>query len=59
MKRRKKKQDTDSRKLLDYKCRTCANCLFDEQWGEFKCKAHEIRLYNVTKIYQCDEYEKK
>lgn len=41
------------------KCKSCANCIFEETWGEYKCKAHTIRLYNIDKIYECEEYEQK
>lgn len=26
------------------KCKTCANSIFDEIWGEYKCKIHKIRI---------------
>lgn len=40
------------------KCKTCGNVIFDEVFGEYKCKAHEVRLYNYDKVYECDEYKR-
>lgn len=27
-------------------CKTCKNCIFNETWGEYKCKAQEKRILN-------------
>lgn len=66
MRRSKKEIDADKKKTtraeakenIDYKCRRCAHAIFDQQWGEYKCKAHGIRLYNIDKIYECEEYKR-
>jgi hypothetical protein len=27
-------------------CKTCKNCIFNETWGEHKCKVQEKRILN-------------
>ena len=43
--------------LSESKCKNCKNAKFDELWGEYKCLAHGIRLYNYDKILECEEYD--
>lgn len=38
-------------------CSTCQHAIFDETWGEIKCKKLGIRIY-APKII-CKEYKKK
>lgn len=26
------------------KCKTCVNSIFDEIWGEWKCKIHKLKM---------------
>jgi len=53
-KRRRKQSNTLVEKKVD--CSKCKNAVFDEVWGEYKCKAHGIRIYDISKILSCDEY---
>jgi hypothetical protein len=41
------------------KCKTCANSIFDEIWGEYKCKIHKIRIYKVCSKFaaECLDYK--
>lgn len=39
------------------KCSTCEYAIFDELWGEFKCKKLGIRIY-ATRV-TCNKYKKK
>lgn len=40
-------------------CKTCEHCIFDEQWGEYKCKKHQHRIYNPMQIGACKGYSQK
>lgn len=39
-------------------CLTCENAIFDELWGEFKCKVREHRVYQPLGTKTCDHYKK-
>lgn len=39
------------------KCQTCKNCVFDEIWGEYKCKIYHRRIYNPDEYADCNYYE--
>lgn len=40
-------------------CKTCSNCIFDETWGEYKCKAQEKRIQNPhLGGIRCKDYKK-
>jgi hypothetical protein len=39
-------------------CKNCANAIFDEAWGEYKCKVRNIRIYDVDKQTDCPSHEK-
>ena len=54
--RRRKKPDVE-KELKKCHCPDCKHAIFDEQWGEWKCKYHGIRIYD-TKVLACEEYEK-
>ena len=41
------------------KCVSCVHSIFDELWGEFKCKKREHTIYNLTSYFSCEYYEKK
>ena len=41
------------------KCVSCVHSIFDELWGEFKCKKREHTIYNLTSYFLCEYYEKK
>ena len=38
-------------------CMTCLNSVFDETWGEYKCKVYQHRIYDVEQYNLCDEYK--
>lgn len=37
-------------------CQDCAHSIFDEQWGEYKCKIVQHRIYNADKYVVCKDY---
>jgi hypothetical protein len=39
-------------------CKDCVHSVFDEVWGEYKCKVHEHRIYNLVKQADCGFYKK-
>lgn len=39
-------------------CKNCANAIFDEVWGEYKCKVHKHRIHDVDKYLDCPHHEK-
>ena len=41
------------------KCSECANAIFDETWGEFKCAVRKVRIQNVDEATKCRDYKKK
>ena len=40
-------------------CTTCEHSVFDEQWGEYKCKFFEHRMYILLDSSECPNYTKK
>lgn len=38
-------------------CKNCANRVFDEQWGEYKCTVYEHRIYDVDKYLDCKNHK--
>lgn len=40
-------------------CKNCANGIFDEQWGEYKCKVYKHRIYDVDKYLDCPSHKAK
>lgn len=51
-KRRREKRRPDSN------CYTCKNAIFDEQWGEYKCRLRKKYIYNVESNTGCKDYKK-
>lgn len=39
-------------------CKTCAHAIFDELWGDYKCKVREIRV-RVPEHENCECYKRK
>lgn len=39
-------------------CPTCSYLIFDEKWGEYKCKKRCIRLYDMNERTDCKLYKK-
>ena len=39
-------------------CKDCIHSVFDEVWGEYKCKFYTHRIYNPEQIQNCPEYKK-
>lgn len=40
-------------------CKDCAHSIFDEQWGEFKCKIAQHVVYDADRIVACKDYINK
>ena len=40
------------------KCPTCEHSVFDETYGEYKCKKRCIRIYDISKYLECEHYKK-
>jgi hypothetical protein len=40
-------------------CTTCEHSVFDEKWGEYKCKLFQHKIYNVEKMSNCLYHDKK
>lgn len=40
-------------------CKDCAHSIFDEQWGEFKCKLVQHIVYDADRIVACKDYINK
>ena len=40
-------------------CSTCEHGVFDEIWGEYKCKRQEIYIYDAYTKTECELYEKE
>lgn len=41
------------------KHKTCKHSVFNELWGEYKCKKKECALYSNTECDNCEHYEPK
>ena len=41
------------------KCSDCEHTIFDQVWGEYKCKKFKHRIYDIEKVEECEGYEKK
>lgn len=42
----------------DRHCYQCANAIFDEVWGEYKCKVLKRRIRNPEEHTGCKDYKK-
>lgn len=42
-----------------YSCKDCMFSIFDEQWGEYKCKVNSVRLYDLNRAVTCTLYKLK
>lgn len=42
----------------DRHCYQCANAIFDEVWGEYKCKVLKHRIRNPEEHTGCKDYKK-
>ena len=40
------------------KCKTCKHALYDEVWGEYKCRLSRYVRYPKDAMQKCDDYEK-
>ena len=40
-------------------CKNCANAVFDEVFGEYKCKIYQRRIRNVDKYIDCKSHKPK
>lgn len=41
------------------KCVDCVNSIFDDQWGEYKCRIRQIRITNPVSYTGCKHYVKE
>ena len=39
-------------------CKDCANALFDERFGDFKCSVKEQYAYNPDELEFCESWKK-
>lgn len=39
-------------------CKTCENAIFNERWGEYKCKISQHRIYEPDDQKNCIDYKK-
>ena len=47
------------RKRVATSCTDCAHSMFDENWGELKCKKLQRRILNQKDYAACQHYQKK
>lgn len=40
-------------------CKNCASYIFDEKWGEYKCKVYQHRIYDIDRYIDCRDHTKK
>lgn len=40
-------------------CKSCAHSIFDEKWGEYKCKILQRRIYILSSMSKCPNYKEK
>ena len=43
--------------MPELKCKTCANSVFDDIWGEYKCKITQHTIYDPDKVVDCEFYK--
>lgn len=41
------------------RCPDCENAIFDDVWGEYKCKIRKIRINDPNKYSNCKDFKKK
>ena len=41
------------------KCPTCEHAVFDETYGEYKCKIREHTIYDLKESASCLQYKQK
>lgn len=41
------------------RCVNCEHAVFDERWGEYKCKKKKHKIYSDTESANCKDYNKK
>lgn len=40
-------------------CKDCIHSIYDEVWGECKCKVHGHRIYNQKEYADCGYYRQR
>lgn len=40
-------------------CKNCEHCLFDPQWGEYKCEERKTILYIMLHQSECSDFKEK
>lgn len=41
------------------KCKLCEHAIFDETWGEYKCKVKQRRVPQTEKTMRCKDFKRK
>lgn len=39
-------------------CKDCKHSVFDEHWGEYKCKVYDHVIYILLDSTECERFEK-
>lgn len=40
-------------------CKNCANRVYDERWGQYKCKVYQHRIKDADRYMGCECHEPK
>ena len=40
-------------------CAACVHSIFDETWGEYKCKVKKITIYDIKDHRDCKSFKKQ
>ena len=41
------------------RCERCIHSIFDEKWGEYKCKVKQRRVTDSSEATKCKDYKNK
>jgi hypothetical protein len=53
------KKERQKAMLTDILCNSCIHSVFDEKWGEWKCKKRCVRIYDISTANFCKYYIEK
>ena len=45
--------------MSEPKCKACVHSIFDELWGEYKCRKRECVIYYPEFFNGCEYYEER
>lgn len=40
-------------------CKNCANAVYDERMGQYRCKVYQHRIRDVDRYLDCEDHEPK